>query len=594
MSDPDIMQSFGSQQRSSLLQPPHFGPKDMGSTPNLLSEQDNDVISQSLPAQSEKFRIGLDRSVSSPQCVQSAKDYHIRTFLARLHKDDDDQGINLNNNSESTSTYSSPLSLTPPDVESLLKQTLTRVDMESDPEDCEIPDPMKAENTPEVPMSSDRRNSDPSSDIQKVLENDAFLHGKRASVSVEITITVSGDELDQGMPFEDPQGSSDDEETTGEWSPMDQPEKASKVSTGVPQSMSLPEGLNAEVTLREKKSKSGRIKKQHRRSRSDLPMTEHIIVEVDERGRDDSCMLIMEPQIESVKERVMEMEKRTLEQSQPKWGSRILSAPSLELFSSSEPIQMPQRPTSTASDHDSDEIHLSFSVSPEREICSTLHQSTNLDSDSPSSLPPVNEPISQDTDHTNTTDSSHSETKSSRWQPGHQRSQSNIENASVKAIISSIEEKAQNENKTGKKGRHSNKKRKIEKSGSGNNQWNEDRPSSLILSSHQLGIASVVKRTQSLCTLPSAESKIQKVNIHNSINHNFPGPIPEASGNLTDDPVSDEGEASNVQRLTLKFEERKVRICPQIRHSFTSSTSSSRLSLYDSKVDISEPDQMCP
>ena len=664
MSDPDMKQTEGLSTNSLM---PHYlmAYSNMGSTPNMEKSGGVKPGAESVDTASHHLKsTGLGRSISSPQCVREAKDQHIRTFLATMAFEEEDQGIMENTASNSTSEFSSPLSLTPPDVEGVLTTLMRASESKCDrkEEDFEAGADGKEEgskaaqdteeseetDTPEegailMAAMGKRRNSDlPMFSPKSFSPEDAFLAGKRASVA-EVHIFVQDADSDKGVSAEgslagvaeDPRRASSMEDLEEDREMVDRAAKSRRLS----QSHSFPEELNTMDGQDEETNDIHLAVRQHRRSRSELKMNEIAAAEVD--NQEESGLLITAPQIESVRERVKQMEKQavgagsstSLDPAVSSWHKRVYSAPSLHSISSGTCLTPPHelavsisRPSSRTSNWEeiaeeteeeavmfitSDEAGMHLPASPPQE------QTMDCDRQEEELQQEINSELALS--HGQVTEQVTVEEKRPYsvglcWEPLHSRSQSNVESSSVKALIQTLEKKAKplytsmqslvrsdDNHKGGEEGSEEVSQGKVEEE----SDKEEDIGMSsgrLLESAQEQGCA--VKRTQSLTALGwSSEQGTASTSSHGHaavkkvdsvpLPKTHEGPwltIPEietAAGISTDEGVPSQSKESNksnlvemetlsasVLELTQKFEERKPKPPPQIKHSFSSSSSS--------------------
>lgn len=659
MSDPDVNQVAMLATIPSYL----IAYSDRGSTPNMEKSESGKYGTELVDASSNHLKAtGLGRSVSSPHCIREAKDQHIRTFLETMASEEEDLGIMENTASNSTSEFSSPLSLTPPDVEGVLSSVMRGSEGKYSRKDFEPGRGRKEEGRkvahraegsderdgPEegaiLTSALGRRNSDLPEFSPKIYSKpeDAFLAGKRASVA-DVHILVQDADSDKGVSAErslagvakivEHASSMEDVEEDGE-TVEDRAVKSPRLS----QSHSFPEELNAMESQDEETNGIHLAARQHRRSRSELQMNE-ISTEMDSKA--ESSIPITAPQIESVRERVKKMEKQAvgagsstlLEPAVNNWYKRVYSAPSLHSVSSGMCLTPPHelavsisRPSSRASNWEE------ITEETEEEEAVTFTANGGAGTPLPAS-PPCERTMDcgqtkkqqegemgrvSAVSHGQITEQVSVEEKRPPyrglcWEPVHSRSQSNVESSSVRAMIETLEkrtlplhasmqslvrsddsQKSGGEGEEGVlqgKGEEENAKLVVEGVGSGSGR--------VVENTQQEGC--VVKRTQSLSALHRGSSDqgapLQSyhaaVKKHDSypfsMGHGEPRPIiPEIETTdriSTDDDVASQSKDSDksnlvemeslsasVLELTQKFEERKPKPPPQIKHSFSSSS----------------------
>lgn len=602
---------------------------------------------------------GLGRSVSSPQCIREAKDQHIRTFLATMAFEEEDQGIMENTASNSTSEFSSPLSLTPPDVEGVLTTLMGRSESKGDRkegdfeqrEDGEEQSSKAAQGMEEsderdvqeegailTRVMGKRRNSDLPVFSPKTYSNpeDAFFAGKRASIA-EVHIFVQDADSDKVVSGE---GSLTRVAETAERAPsMEEVEADGETikdqamrSQRLSQSQSFPEELNAMEGQDEEASDIHLAARQHRRSRSELQMNEMA-------NKEDSSLPITSPQIESVRERVKEMEKQAVgvgsstlvEPAVGNWYKRVYSAPSLHSVPSgvcsTPPHEMAvsiSRPSSRTSNWEeiaeeteeeavtftaSDEAGSSLPTSPCEQAmeCGQPEEEQRENSDGESAV-----------SHGQVTEQVTVEEKRPPpgiglcWEPVHSRSQSNVEPSLVKALIQTLEKKAKplhasmqslvrsdDSHKGAEEGEEGVSQGKAQEGNEKETEGDTGRCYGRLLENTQQQ-GCVVKRTQSLsalsrsseqgAALPCSHAAVKK---HDSFPLSMANEAPQLAipeiestdGISKDDSVpsrskdSDRGNlaemetlSASVLELTQKFEEKKPKPPPQIKHSFSSSS----------------------
>ena len=663
MSDPDVNQVAMLSTIPSYL----IAYSDRGSTPNMEKSESGKYGTESANASPNHLKAtGMGRSVSSPHCIREAKDQHIRTFLETMAYEDEDLGIMENTASNSTSEFSSPLSLTPPDVEGVLSLVMrgseakcSRKEGDFEPgkgrreegrkgaKGAEGSDERDGPEEEAILMSAvggRRRNSDLPEFAPKIYSNpeDAFLAGKRASVA-EMHIFVQAADSDKGVSAErslagvakivEHASSMEDVEEDGEMV-EDRAVKSPRLS----QSHSFPEELNTMESQDEETNDMHLAVRQHRRSRSELQMNE-ISTEMD--SKEESSLPITAPQIESVRERVKEMEKQAvntgsstlLEPAVNNWYKRVYSAPSLHSVSSGMCLTPPHelavsvsRPSSRASNWEeiaeeteeeetvtftaSDEAGTPLPASPPCEQTMDCGQTEEkqqegeIDGASAVSHGQVTEQVS--------VEEKRPLYRGLCWEPVHSRSQSNVESSSVRAMIETLEKKTQplhasmqslvrsdDSQKSGGEGEEGLLQEKAEEEDDGLVVEGVGSGSGRVVENTQQE-GCVVKRTQSLGALyhgsdqgPPLQSSHTAVKKHDSypfsMGHGEPRPtIPEIE--TTDGISADKNAATqskdsdksnlvemeslsaSVLELTQKFEERKPKPPPQIKHSFSSSS----------------------
>jgi protein-tyrosine phosphatase len=382
LSDPDLKKAA----TPNLLQPHLAYDLPLGSTPNI------DKVGQlgiDLNSTDGSRKVTLGRTVSSPQCVRDAKNIHLMHFLASLPSEEDDLGITENTTSDSTSSFSSPLSLTPPDKDSLLivKKHHMKVVVEGESDnDEEVEEEQETLRTqPRLGnFDEDRRGShpflSPKLPYRSKIKKDPFFQGKRASAADVLETVTTRDQPPDGdctVPSQphsvivptllisdsdhllndgehvnvaDEMSDSGDESPPGGSEGSDDVEnevvaKQPKVSL----SHSFPEDLNCSTLEAQPSSRQ-----QHRRSRSEVANGDFDVT-LDE--SDVVSAPVFEPQIESVQDAVKMMETWSSQTDPPKWYKRVFSAPSLATVSSGvpsssgTPLAPPLRPSSRASNH---------------------------------------------------------------------------------------------------------------------------------------------------------------------------------------------------------------------------------------------------
>ena len=660
MSDPDMNQVAMLSTIPSYL----IAYSDRGSTPNMEKSESGKYGTESLDASSNHLKTtGMGRSVSSPHCIREAKDQHIRTFLETMAYEEEDLGIMENTASNSTSEFSSPLSLTPPDVEGVLSSIMRGSEAKCSrkeggvelvkgrkeegrkaTQDAEGSDKRDEPEEGAILMSAvgRRRNSDLPEFSPKIYSKpeDAFLAGKRASVA-EVHIFVQAADSDEGVSAErslagvdkivEHASSMEDVEEDGEMV-EDRAVKSPRLS----QSHSFPEELNTMESQEEETNDMHLAARQHRRSRSELQMNE-VSTEMD--SKEEISIPITAPQIESVRERVKEMEKQAvsagsstlLEPAVNNWYKRVYSAPSLHSASSGMCLTPPHelavsvsRPSSRASNweeiaEETEEETVTFTASgeagtslPASPPCERTmdcgqteekQQEGEIDGASAVSHGQVTEQVS--------VEEKRPLYRGLCWEPVHSRSQSNVESSSVKAMIETLEKRTQplhasmqslvrsdESQKSGGEGEEGVLQGKVEEEddklvvegvgGSGSGR--------VVEKTQQEGC--VVKRTQSLGALhhgsdqgPPLHSSHAAVKKHDSypfsMAHGEPWliiPEIETTDGISTDVASQskdsdksnlvemESLSASVLELTQKFEERKPKPPPQIKHSFSSSS----------------------
>ena len=473
-SDPDLKGPI-----ENLLQPHLAMNLPLGSTPNIdkVGAPEGRDHRKDTPSAS---KITISRTVSTPQCVQDAKNLHLMTFLASLPSEEEDQGITENTTSESTSNFSSPMSLTPPDKECYLnakKQTLKIVS--ETVSDCE------GEETELLGVPGhqadprwDRRGSAPflTPKLIRASSNkqDPFFQGKRASIAdVQITLTNADNMLVNIVPDSHPSvddgiqmiGNLDNhssevldyeeelllEEVNG--SDTAETEKQTKLSL----SHSFPEELNCSLSEEQTPSKQ-----QHRRSRSEITFEDW---DIKPEEMDTSDAPVFEPQFKGVQDAVKMMETLSSQASSLKVYKRVFSAPSLATVSTTAPITIgtgPQalRPSSRASnrseiieeDEGSEEDEtIAFNITDIGDPTSLAPSSPVQHTDTPKEELTTQTEVVCDvfveedpevTSNNQIADSLQEAQQRKRWEPSHTRSRSNIETSNVRALINSLEEKA--------------------------------------------------------------------------------------------------------------------------------------------------------
>ena len=406
------------------------------------------------------------------------------TFLASLPSEEEDQGITENTTSESTSNFSSPMSLTPPDKECYLnakKQTLkilSEAVNDCEGEETELLGVPGHQADPRV----DRRGSAPFLTPKLIrassTKQDPFFQGKRASVAdVLITLTNEDNMLvnivsDSRLSVDDGiQAIGDLDNHSSEVLDYEEEllleginggevvetEKQTKLSL----SHSFPEELNCSTSEEQTPSKQ-----QHRRSRSEITFED---LDIKPEEMDTSDAPVFEPQFKGVQDTVKMIETLSSQDSSQdsslKVYKRVYSAPSLATVSTTAPITIgtgPQalRPSSRASNRS--EIIEEDEGSEEEETCAfNITDIGDPTSPAPSSpVQYVNTPreeptirtevvcdvgVEEDPEVTPTNqivDNLQETQQPKRWEPSHTRSRSNIETSNVRALINSLEEKA--------------------------------------------------------------------------------------------------------------------------------------------------------
>ena len=683
MSDPDL-KKMTMLSTSCLIPPTLIAQFEMGSTPNIEKSGDPGSGAEGVDTSSSGHLKppGLGRSISSPQCVREAKDQHIRSFLATMPVEEEDQGIMENTASDSTSNFSSPLSLTPPDVEGVLttiRRTMATVN-ENDPqqeEDCNHKEEdseqdevrkrsckgvdnkavqdmdegderdLQEEGTVVPPVGLDRRrNSDLPLFSPKAHSKpeDAFFAGKRASVA-EVNICVINVDSDRVVASTDGslEGVSENEEKASSLEDLEEDgneiEGQAMKNRKVSQSHSYPEELNTlEDQEEEEKGDIHLTVRQHCRSHSELQMSEF----ANEMGDvEDTSLPITAPQIESVRERVKEMEKQAggagsstlAEPAVGHWHKRVYSAPSLHCVSSSVCSTPPHelavtisRPSSRTSNweeitEETEEEAVTFTAGDEvgSSLPTSACEQQAMDCDTPEEMqcednseePAVSQ--GQTTEQVLVDENRPPPSTALRWEPLHNRSQSNVEPSSVKALIKTLEKRTnplhasmQSLVRTDDRHKDSEEGAEVMSEGDvGEGNHKEGEEGFVKCSDHSLesmqrqGLE--VKRTQSLSALSRSNDQVAALTcIHSAVkkHDSFPLTVANEAAQLTipeiettdglsmeneDTPVQANSDNSNLAKmetlsasvleLTQKFEERKPKPPPQMKHSFSSSCS---------------------
>lgn len=606
---------------------------------------------------------GLGRSVSSPQCIREAKDQHIRTFLATMAFEEEDQGIMENTASNSTSEFSSPLSLTPPDVEGVLTTLMRRNGSKGDHKEGDFEqredgeeEGSKAgqgmEENDERDVQEEgailtgvigrRRNSDLPVFSPKTYSSpeDAFFAGKRASIA-EVHIFVHDTDSDKVASVEgslagvaetaEPALSVEEVEEDRETI-----EDQAMMSQRLSQSQSFPEELNTMEGQDEEASDIHLTARQHRRSRSELQMNE---ITAEMANKENSSLPITSPQIESVRERVKEMEKQTVgvvgsstltEPAVGNWYKRVFSAPSLHTvpsgMCSTPPHEMAvaiSRPSSRTSNweeiaEETEEEAVTFTASDEAGSSLTSPCEQAMECGQPEAVQCENSDresavsCGQVTGQVAVEEKRPSPSMGLCWEPVHSRSQSNVESSSVKALIQTLEKRTKplhasmqslvrsdDSHKGAEEGEEGVSQGKAHEDNEKETEGGMGRCSGCLLENTQQQ-GCVVKRTQSLsalywtneqgAALPGNHAAVKK---HDSFPLSMANGAPQLaipeiestdgisksdgvpsrsedsdSGNL----VEMETLSASVLELTQKFEEKKPKPPPQMKHSFSSSS----------------------